>query len=301
MTNPLLSADQSYSDYVQSEGLALRIHGWNPDAEQTLVLVHGYPDSSEVWRPLVEHLASDYHVVIYDVRGCGESEAPHRISDYQLIHLKRDLQAVIRVVSPRQKIHLIGHDWGSIQCWDYVADPAFNNTIASYTSISGPNLDQVGHWFRKRLQNPLENDNWRDLANQLSHSWYIGMFHLPGLAPSMWKLGLDKAWPKIVGWMENTEVVADPLQRRNGVNGINLYRANMLPRLLFPDTKPTTVPVQLVVAEKDAFVTPALLTDIEQWAPNLTRVTIPASHWLPLAQPEWLAEKILGFVAPIEP
>src|SRR5438067_11741555 len=41
-----------------------------------VVLLHGYPDSKEVWSPVAELLAERFHVVLYDVRGHGRSSAP---------------------------------------------------------------------------------------------------------------------------------------------------------------------------------------------------------------------------------
>lgn len=35
----------------------------------TVVLVHGYPDSKEVWSDVAVRLAEHWHVVLYDVRG----------------------------------------------------------------------------------------------------------------------------------------------------------------------------------------------------------------------------------------
>src|SRR5690606_37022733 len=42
----------------------------------TVVLLHGYPDTKELWYPVAERLAPRFHVVLYDVRGFGKSTAP---------------------------------------------------------------------------------------------------------------------------------------------------------------------------------------------------------------------------------
>jgi hypothetical protein len=71
--------------------------------------------------------------------------------------------------------HLVAHDWGSIQCWEAVTDPANAARLASYTSISGPCLDHV---FRAPT-------NFR----QTLKSWYIAFFHLPLVPQLVWRLG----------------------------------------------------------------------------------------------------------------
>ena len=50
---------------------------------ETIVLVHGWPDTHELWNRIVPLLADDFRVVSYDSRGAGESTIPSRVQDYQ--------------------------------------------------------------------------------------------------------------------------------------------------------------------------------------------------------------------------
>ncbi len=61
---------------VQSGDVTLAVRTWGDPAHPTVVLVHGYPDNSEVWHAMAPQLARDYYVVAYDVRGAGRSSAP---------------------------------------------------------------------------------------------------------------------------------------------------------------------------------------------------------------------------------
>ena len=56
----------------------------------------------------------------------------------------RTSRAVVDAVSPERPVHLVGHDWGSIQAWAAVTDPSLGDRFASFTSMSGPSLDHVG-------------------------------------------------------------------------------------------------------------------------------------------------------------
>src|SRR5699024_2829618 len=93
--------------------------------------------------------------------------------------------------SPERPVHLIGHDWGSIQVWEAVTDPAMGNRIASFTSISGPCLDHMGHLLRAQLRGARGA-----LWNQLRKSWYIGAMHLPGAATHTAHRRLARHWPE---------------------------------------------------------------------------------------------------------
>lgn len=265
----------------------------------TVVLVHGYPDSAQVWNAIAERLAERFHVVSYDVRGAGASSAPSRVRDYRISELMGDLAAVIDAVSPvgegGGKVHLVGHDWGSIQCWEGVTTAPLNARIATYTSISGPSLDHVGYWLREHARL-----GWRgeQLLKQLARSWYIVAFQLPGLAPTAWTLALGRHWAKLMKRMEGTEVEASPTQLRDGRNGIKLYRANVLQRLLRPQARYATLPVQLIIPMRDRFVGPELYEGLSRWVKLLRRRAIDAGHWLLLSHPdkvsgciaEWIAE-----------
>lgn len=257
----------------------------------TLVFVHGYPDNLQVWDAVVEPLKSRYRIIRYDVRGAGHSEAPRKFSGYRFAQLTADFRRVIDQLSPETPVHLIGHDWGSIQGWQFATEPALAGRIAGFTSISGPCFDHVGHQLRERGVSAAT-------LRQLAASWYMGAFHLPLLAPAVWKLGLARHWPHVLARIERRpRFAAQPTQRRDGVNGINLYRANLLPHLLRPRARHAIAPVQLVAATRDPFVTRDLLEGLERWAPQLTRAQVDAGHWLPLTQPEWLATQIASFNA----
>src|SRR5207245_2798179 len=75
--------------------VALHVVERGDAAAPTVVLVHGYPDDHTVWDPVAERLAARYHVVTYDVRGAGQSDAPRRVRDYRVDLLAADTAAVI--------------------------------------------------------------------------------------------------------------------------------------------------------------------------------------------------------------
>jgi NAD(P)-dependent dehydrogenase (short-subunit alcohol dehydrogenase family)/pimeloyl-ACP methyl ester carboxylesterase len=269
-------------------GLPLAVHAEGDPVHPTVILVHGYPDTHRVWDDVAADLVADHHVVRYDVRGAGGSGRPERVRDYRLEHLADDLTAVADAVSPDRPVHVIAHDWGSIQSWEAVTRPGAEARIASYTSISGPCLDHIGHWARHRMARPTPR-HLAQLAGQAAHSWYIVAFHLPGLAPLAWQHGLAARWDSVLRLIEGvTPRAGEPRaqDRRSvgelagdAVRGIGLYRANMLPRLLNPGQRPTRVPVQTITLTEDNYVSPALTEGLERWAPQLWRRTIPAGHW----------------------
>lgn len=264
------------------------------------MLVHGYPDCSRVWERVASRLADRYHVVTYDVRGAGESDAPPHTADYKLDRLAVDLRAVVDAVCPDRAFHLVGHDWGSIQSWESATAPGMQARIASYTTISGPCLDHAGFWMRRRMLRPTPR-NLLQLFSQSLHSWYVYLFQLPWLAPLLWKHLLGRRWHRMLHRLEGIESEPSPSRIKDGLHGIELYRANVFPRLLFPRERRATMPVQAIVPLRDPYVRPAFVAeDLPQWAPNLRRQDIDAGHWVLLSHPEDIARHIREFIEAIE-
>lgn len=282
-------------------GLSLAVQERGDGANPTVVLVHGYPDDHAVWDLVADRLAADHHVVTYDVRGAGASDVPSDRAGYRLEALVADLDAVIEATSPDRPVHLVAHDWGSIQSWSAVTDPVVGGRFASFTSMSGPGLDHVAAWIRAHRMPGA--GRWRAARRQAIRSWYIAAFRTP-FPPLAWRRGrLAAGFPLMLERVEGA-VVDDrwpgPNLVDNGVHGIELYRANMDGRTA-PKVPPTTpIPVQLLIPVGDRYVTPALLDGMERVAPDLVRREIGGGHWIPRSKPDLVARLVAEHVAAVE-
>jgi pimeloyl-ACP methyl ester carboxylesterase len=283
---------------VHSAGVKIAAYSrGNPD-HPAVVLVHGYPDNHDVWNPVAELLAQHYYVVTYDVRGAGASDRPKKVADYSLARLSADLVAVLDDLLPGRAVHLVGHDWGSIQTWESATTAHLQYRILSYTTISGPCLDHVGYWMREHLLTTSPELIGKAL-NQLSASWYIMMFQLPLLAPTIWRL-LGQFWPQVLKRTEGIDVPLSPAQKKDGAYGVNLYRANFIKSLLQPRERYTGKPVQLIVPLRDNYVRDQLFEGITLWAHNTWRRDVEAGHWTLLAEGTRLAHWIDEFIRQVD-
>lgn len=274
---------------------ALRVQRWGRTDAPVVVLVHGYPDNRSKWEPVAQALCDRYQVIAYDVRGAGDSFKPTRRADYRLEHLTADFTAVIDAVSPGRPVHLVTHDWGSVQGWEFATEPALKGRIASFTSCSGPCLDHFGYWLRDSLSHPTPRNLWR-VTMQMIKSWYVYMFQLPWLPEALWRTAIGPNWPRLMRVLEATEIEARPTQTQDGVHGIGLYRANVFQRMMRPRERFAPMPVQVLVPTKDHFVSPWLSENLSRWVPQLTRHEIPAGHWVTLKQPELFARHVKAFI-----
>ncbi|MCQ8770824.1 SDR family oxidoreductase [Streptomyces telluris] len=286
---------------IRTGGVELCVAELGDASLPTMVLVHGYPDSKEVWSEVAERLRDRFHVVLYDVRGHGRSTAPKPLrGGFTLEKLTDDFLAVADAVSPDAPVHLAGHDWGSVQAWEFATAARTEGRIASFTSISGPSLDHMAMWFRKRAARPTPR-RVAQMLGQSARSWYVYALHTPGLPEAAWRGPLGKQWPKLMARLEKLPVSGYPTPSlpSDAAHGAWLYRDNIRARLRRPRTDAYAhAPVQLITPTGDAYLSERLYDDLEQWAPGLVRRNLAAKHWVPRTRPDqvaaWIAEFALS-------
>lgn len=280
---------------VDSGGLP--VAAWEgPRNGPTVLLVHGFPDTHVVWDRVVAQLVDRFHCVVYDVRGAGASGVPATRAGYRLEHLRADLTAVLDAVAPSGQVHLVAHDWGSLQAWDAVvrerSDPRLAGRIASYTSISGPCLDHVSAWVRAATRGGWSRK--REALRQLRHSWYVFAFQVPVLP----ELVLRRVNRRLIRSRQRGSYPFASTLPDDAARGINLYRANIFSaRPKVPGGPYASVPVQLIVPLRDAYVTPVFYRDLRRFVPDLTRVDLDAGHWAPHTHAHTVARLISDFVS----
>ncbi|MEV6942720.1 SDR family oxidoreductase [Streptomyces sp. NPDC051172] len=288
---------------VRTGGVELCVAELGDSGQPTVVLVHGYPDSKEVWSEVAPRLAERFHVVLYDVRGHGRSTAPQPLrGGFTLEKLTDDFLAVIDTVSPDRPVHVVGHDWGSVQSWEFVTVKRTEGRIASFTSMSGPSLDHFGHWINKRLKKPTPR-RVGQLLGQSAKSWYVYLLHTPVLPELAWRGPLGKLWPRILERFEKVPGGDYPTSSlpTDAAHGAWLYRDNVRARLRRPRADAYAhAPVQLITPLGDAFLSEKLYDELELWVPQLTRRALPAKHWIPRTRPDQLAAWITEFVTATE-
>jgi NAD(P)-dependent dehydrogenase (short-subunit alcohol dehydrogenase family)/pimeloyl-ACP methyl ester carboxylesterase len=254
---------------VASGDLRLRVYEQGDPTAPPVVLVHGYPDNATIWDGVADRLAGRFRVIRYDVRGHGHSDKPKTRAEYGLDHLVADLEAVVNATGG--PVHLVAHDWGSIQSWHAVTERP--HLFASFTSISGPSLDHVSDWIRRNRRHPIR------VLRLIVHSWYIAGFKIPVLPELLWRV------PAVRKRLH--------AQYRDLRNGLELYRENI------PSGRPprsTTVPVQQIVLTRDPYVTPTHATTADPWAENLWRRRLHTDHWAPRTNPGAVARMVTEFI-----
>ena len=86
-----------------------------------IVLLHGNPTSSYLWRNVLPHLQPLGRCIVPDLVGMGDSaklpdSGPH---SYRFVEQRRYLDALLEALDVRQRVTLVIHDWGSTLGFDW--------------------------------------------------------------------------------------------------------------------------------------------------------------------------------------
>jgi pimeloyl-ACP methyl ester carboxylesterase len=256
-----------------------------PDGKPVLLL-HGFPDSGELWRFQTPALAAaGYRVIVPDLRGFGRSSKPASAEAYALPLLVEDIVGLLDALEV-ERASLVAHDWGAFIAWVIAATTP--NRVERLAAVS------VGHpagYYDAGIE-------------QLEMSWYSLWFLAPGLAESALPANGWSLWRQFVRnaadtdrWIEHCESASGNLTAM-----LNIYRANVDPAAFGGgaplELPPVTCPVMGIWSDQDHYCTEAQMTNSPhfctgQW--QYERIE-HASHWIPVDQPDRVNELLLEFL-----
>lgn len=76
-----------------------------------LLLLHGFPQTHEMWNAIAAQLAARFTVIAPDLRGYGRSSKPPGTEPYSFRHMAQDQMALMQSLG-FSAFHLVGHDRG---------------------------------------------------------------------------------------------------------------------------------------------------------------------------------------------
>src|SRR5690348_1591039 len=115
----------------------IELHVVDEGKGPVVLLLHGFPDSSHLWRKQIPALrAAGYRVIAPDLRGFGKSSRPVGVEHYAMPNLVGDVVGLLDGLGI-DRAHLVGHDWGAALAWASAA--ILPQRTLSLTAIS------VGH------------------------------------------------------------------------------------------------------------------------------------------------------------
>ena len=259
--------------------IAVRDEGDGP----AVLLLHGFPDSSALWRHQVPALTgAGFRAVAPDLRGFGASGRPEALEDYGLAGSVRDLVAVLDALRI-ERAHVVGHDWGAGVAWAFAA--FIPDRVERLVAMS------VGH-PALRAQRPVaaREKAWYQLAFQFDEAEEL-------FSRDDWKL--MREW--MASHPELDERIAALSQPGAFTAGLNWYRANLHPRREFDArvVPPVSADTLGIWSTGDAFLLEEQMVRSQELVLGTWRYERieGASHWMQLDAPDRVNELLLGFLS----
>src|SRR5262249_14721100 len=112
------AADAGAIASASKDAGGVRLHYLSAGKGPAIILLHGYAETSRMWRPLIPRLAERYSVVAPDLPGIGDSDIPKDAVDMKWAAARvHDLVRSLGI----QKAEVVGHDIGLMVAYAYAA------------------------------------------------------------------------------------------------------------------------------------------------------------------------------------
>ena len=194
---------------IETDGVGLDVTVEGEGAP--VVLLHGWPDTHDLWRHQVPALVgAGYQVIAPDLRGFGASDRPEGVDAYNILSLAGDVLGVLDHQG-LERAHVVGHDWGAALAW----------ALAAFMP------DRVDHLACLSVGHPSAFGNAGFHQRQLS--WYMLLFQFEGVA-EQW-LSMDD-FTNMRAWCNHPDLDAMKerlLQPGRLTASLNWYRSNLTP------------------------------------------------------------------------
>ena len=118
LTLHALAADSAAIGSEFRDAGGVKIHYLSAGKGPALILLHGYAETSRMWRPIIPKLAERFTVIAPDLPGIGESEIPKGPVD--MMWAAARIHDLVRSLGI-QTAEVVGHDIGLMVAYAYAA------------------------------------------------------------------------------------------------------------------------------------------------------------------------------------
>jgi pimeloyl-ACP methyl ester carboxylesterase len=277
------SAQRTQSRFANVNGT--RLHYLVAGEGDPVVLLHGYAETSHMWRPLIAELEGTHTVIAPDLRGAGQSSTP--ADGYTKAAMAKDIYALVHKLG-FERIRIVGHDIGLMVAYAYAAQ--YPNEVERI-ALMDAFLPGVGKW----------RDVW--LMRDLWHFHFYGKTPL-ALVHGRERIYFEHFWNDFAADPAHSvperdrRLYAKAYGRPGGMRaGFEYFRAfeqdaNDFAR--FAQT-PLTMPMLVLTGEKASG--DFLIQQGRQVATNVEGVVIRNSgHWLMEEAPRQVIPKLVEFL-----
>ena len=274
--------------FGRAEVNGIRIHYRMAGAGEPVVLLHGFPETSNAWRKVMPALAQHYTVLAPDLRGFGDSDRPDHAYDKRTV--AEDVHQLVHHLG-LGPIHLVSHDVGMMVGYAYAsAYPAeVKRLVLMEAALPGLGLEKLYD------------------ADKYPRMYHLPLFDAPnGLAEAL-ITGREKMFVRHFMRQQayNTAALEDEVldgyaERLAAPGalraGIAYFRAHKIDAEHNRENSRTKLPMPVLTVGGTASFGADLEAEIRPLAKQMRAVMIDrCGHYLAEEQPERLVEELLRF------
>ena len=154
---PGYNFEPHYTTIKDDDGTEIRIHSIDegPRDAEPILLMHGNPSWSYIWRHMIPGLLeSGRRVITVDLVGCGRSDKPAKKSDYTLARHIDWIEKWL-LANDLKNITLVCQDWGGTIGLNVVADnpERFDRVVVTNSGIPlGDGGNRFTYWWLKIMK-----------------------------------------------------------------------------------------------------------------------------------------------------
>ena len=208
--NAACKAKEGSSSVLRVNGISLHVedHGCG----KPVLLLHGWPDFSYLWRHQIPFLvANGFRAIAPDLRGFGRSDRPEGVAAYSLLNAVADAVGILDALGI-DAADVVAHDWGAGVAW--------------LTATGRPNC--VRRLVVLSVPHPLAPYTLR----QREMAWYQLFFQFEGIAEAWLQQDNWALFREMLRGNGDVDRYISDLSRPDALKAsLNWYRANLAPRL----------------------------------------------------------------------
>ncbi len=271
--------------FVQVEGS--RMHFVEAGEGDPILLLHGNPTSSYLWRNVIPHLAPHGRVIAVDLIGMGRSDKP--ALEYTFADHARYVEGFIEALDLRD-VTVVVHDWGSALGFDYAArHPGNVKGVAFMEAIVGPlqwsDASLPQRVLFRRLRDPKQG---RKMV--VDNNFFVEKFLKFGTARKLTDVEMQAYRAPFIEPRDRTPMRMFPAQLPIGGEPPSVVaRADAYARWL----ESTDTPKLLIYAEPGMIFDRAAVKRMQRTMPALQTVSVGRGrHYLQEDQPTKVGEAL---------
>jgi len=288
-----LDAVNATHHFVDARGAVIPIRWHYVEAgdpqKETIVFVHGNPESWHCWHPQIKHFASRHHVIAPDLKGYGQGDK--RPGDWRWENCAEEMLALLDQIGLK-RFHIVAHDRGCVLA-DYLGGN-HPDRVLSYVR-----MQQICHVFRPEnspqsayFADPIFGPNIFGDPDFYFQYRLLKMLRNPVAPERLEKFKEQMSYPGL----------ADAVIRYFQSSSFEKERLDRTSRLL----RNMRFPVLLLQAELDEgqpryYFEDASNPAVKQFPDARLEWIESAGHYANLEKPEVVTEKIAAFLRTLPP